>query len=154
MKECVVGYVLLAFSLPSLLGGSTTDAFGSKGLPTRKALLTRSTCKPSTTIAKRAVLLFSSPEDDADDDDGWGSPAASGESNFDRDRKVNELRYLQEEASNKAASPSPSSMNTSEPPERDLFIPIMAVVSLAGLFGAYGYETLRLASRGELYLPF
>ena len=39
-------------------------------------------------------------------------------------------------------------------PERDLFIPIFALVSLAGLFGAYGYEMMRLASRGELYLPW
>eukprot|EP00531_Pseudo-nitzschia_arenysensis_P003212 CAMPEP_0116127448 /NCGR_PEP_ID=MMETSP0329-20121206/6845_1 /TAXON_ID=697910 /ORGANISM="Pseudo-nitzschia arenysensis, Strain B593" /LENGTH=110 /DNA_ID=CAMNT_0003621547 /DNA_START=314 /DNA_END=647 /DNA_ORIENTATION=+ len=98
-------------------------------------------------------LLFSSPEED-DDDDGWGSPAAVGESSFDRDQKVRELQSLKEEASNKVASPSPSSRETSEPPERDLFIPIMAIVSLAGLFGAYGYEMLRLASRGELYLPF
>ena len=40
-----------------------------------------------------------------------------------------------------------------EAEERDLFIPIFALVSLAGLFGAYGFEMLRLYSRGELYLP-
>jgi len=38
--------------------------------------------------------------------------------------------------------------------ERDLFIPIVSIVSLLGLFGAYGYEMLRLYSRGELYLPW
>jgi len=38
--------------------------------------------------------------------------------------------------------------------ERDLFIPIFSIVSLAGLFGAYGYEMLRLYLRGELYLPW
>ena len=40
-----------------------------------------------------------------------------------------------------------------EAEERDLFIPIFALVSLAGLFCAYGFEMLRLYSRGELYLP-
>jgi hypothetical protein len=38
--------------------------------------------------------------------------------------------------------------------ERDLFIPIFALVSIAGLMGAYGYEMVRLYLRGELYLPF
>lgn len=64
-----------------------------------------------------------------EDDDGWG-----------------ELKELQQ------ASRQPSVVE--EDRERDMFIPIFAVVSLAGLFGAYGYETLRLASREELYLPW
>ena len=41
-----------------------------------------------------------------------------------------------------------------EEKERDLFIPIFSIVSLLGLFGAYGYEMLRLYLRGELYLPW
>lgn len=41
-----------------------------------------------------------------------------------------------------------------EAEERDLFIPIFALVLLAGLFGSYGYEILRLFSSGELYLPW
>lgn len=36
----------------------------------------------------------------------------------------------------------------------DMFIPIFALVSLAGLFGTYAYEMIRLWSRGELYLPW
>ena len=36
----------------------------------------------------------------------------------------------------------------------DPFIPVFAVLSLVGLFGAYGYEIIRLYSRGELYLPW
>jgi hypothetical protein len=43
---------------------------------------------------------------------------------------------------------------TGEETERDLFIPIFAVVSLVGLFGSYAYEIIRLASRGELYFPW
>jgi hypothetical protein len=38
--------------------------------------------------------------------------------------------------------------------KRDLFIPIFALISLAGLFGTYAYEMLHLASKGELYLPW
>lgn len=149
---------LLVFSSSSMLGGSRSDAFGCIGLPTRKVpLMAAGTKKTFVTIASKNTLLFSSPQDEDEDDDGWGSPALvddnEQQSDFERDRKVNELRYLREEASNKATSPS-SSRDVSEPPERDMFIPIMAVVSLLGLFGAYGYETLRLASRGELYLPF
>jgi hypothetical protein len=39
-------------------------------------------------------------------------------------------------------------------PERDMFIPIFALVSIMGFVGAYAYEMARLASRGELYLPW
>jgi hypothetical protein len=39
-------------------------------------------------------------------------------------------------------------------PERDIFIPIFAIAAILGLFGSYGYEMMRLASRGELYLPW
>jgi hypothetical protein len=46
-----------------------------------------------------------------------------------------------------------SSNKNNQEPERDLFIPIFALVSILGFAGLYGYEMLRLASRGELYLP-
>lgn len=149
--------VLLVFSSSSLLGGSRSEAFRCNGLQTSRApLLTQQTKAASfATFVNKRSCLFSTPEDD-DDDDGWGTPVDETndqQSNFDRDRKVDELRYLQEQANNKVSSPS-RSRELSEPPERDMFIPIMAIVSLLGLFGAYGYETLRLASRGELYLPF
>eukprot|EP00536_Pseudo-nitzschia_multiseries_P004563 jgi/Psemu1/285188/fgenesh1_pg.76_\ len=112
-----------------------------------------------------STMLYSSKQDDDDDDDddGWGTATTSTDddvtSTASTDRKLNELRYLQEQASNKAQQQQQQQQNrvinsVTEEPERDMFIPIMAVVSLAGLFGAYGYETLRLASRGELYLPF
>jgi hypothetical protein len=38
--------------------------------------------------------------------------------------------------------------------ERDLFIPIVSLVSIAGLLGTYTYEMIRLYVRGELYLPW
>ena len=146
--------VLLVFSSSPLLGGSRSEAFGKKGLPARNVpAVARGTNKASISFASKYSMLLSSPQSGDEEDDGWGSPALEQQkSNFDRDRKVNELRYLREEASNKAPSYAPSSGESE--PERDTFIPILSVVSLLGLFGAYGYETLRLASRGELYLPF
>jgi len=123
--------------------------------------------RTATTIAtaSRLTRLRSSPGED--EDDGWGRSSSSSEASttppkknsFETDQKLRELRYLREEASRKASSsyePSGGAGGggSSSGGDRDLFIPILSVVSLMGLFGAYGYETLRLASRGELYLPF
>eukprot|EP00977_Amphora_coffeiformis_P020267 scaffold8028_cov165-Amphora_coffeaeformis.AAC.16 len=108
----------------------------SQKVQTRTIPLARS----SRPIAVRAT------NDNDDGDDGWGD-----------DSKVKELRALQQERMDASSVTSRSrhdSNNKNGEPERDLFIPIFAVVSLAGLFGAYGYEMLRLYSRGELYLPF
>ena len=80
-----------------------------------------------------------------DDDDGWGTSATD-----DFEEKTKELRALQ----NSRQAVTQSSTQAVPGGERDLFIPIFAVVSLLGLFGSYGYEMMRLASRGELYLPW
>ena len=90
-----------------------------------------------------------SQEDVSNDDDGWGSSSSSL-----KQSKLKELQALQQsESADTSTTARPSSI---DPPseDRDLFIPIFALVSLAGLFGAYGYEMLRLYSRGELYLPW
>ena len=94
------------------------------------------------------LSLYASEEDD--DDDGWGT------NENDSDQKTKELRKLQLERQQQQVSPriQTSTTRSSEEPERDLFIPIFAIVSLIGLFGSYGYEMARLASRGELYLPW
>lgn len=84
-----------------------------------------------------------------DDDDGWGTEAMKAESSTtSQERELATLRS--EMASKREGTNVPDTSETT----RDLFIPIFAVVSLAGLFGAYGYEILRLQSRGELYLPW
>jgi hypothetical protein len=143
---------------------------------TRAAMPTPTASIPtvaSAIAARRATVLSSSPgnnidDDDDDEDDGWGSPPPplttenknKNSNNNDREtsRKLAELRSLREEATNNKSVGGTTNIQRQQQKqvdgERDLFIPIMAVVSLAGLFGAYGYETLRLASRGELYLPF
>lgn len=83
-----------------------------------------------------------------DEDDGWGTSSSTT-------KKVKELEMLKSERESKLKNVKKSIQtrpNGNE--ERDLFIPIFAVVSLAGLFGAYGYEMLRLNAQGELYLPW
>jgi len=102
-----------------------------------------------------ALKLAVSDEEDGDDD-GWGAAPAGGE---DGRSKARELAALRSEMSERrgdrqSGSISGSSSPVREEQERDLFIPVFSVVALMGLFGAYGYEMLRLYSRGELYLPW
>lgn len=114
----------------------------------------------TSSIGKRIPLtthLASSSNGDNEDD--WGSSSASSSANS-LDMKT-ELEALKLERDSKRGnmdgklnSLQSSSYNSSTEKERDLFIPIFAIVSLAGLFGAYGYEMLRLNAQGELYLPW
>ena len=110
--------------------------------------------------SNKADLTLSSENDD---DDGWSDGDVEDETTTKRSRMAT-IASLQQERLEKSSSSSSSqhggvvqtsssAANDTEPVERDLFIPIFALVSLAGLFGAYGYEMLRLYSRGELYLP-
>ncbi|MBE0451864.1 MAG: hypothetical protein IBX70_13640 [Clostridia bacterium] len=95
-----------------------------------------------------------------EEDDGWGDTG-----DFSSNKKpseLDELISLQQErdrasSGRRISSPSLSpvySNSSTQEPDRDLFIPIFALISMAGLFGSYGYEMLRLYSRGELYLPW
>lgn len=122
-------------------------------------IMTPTTNTPFTTRAavgmkthkKRAFFrLHSTQKDDSEDeDDGWGDDTV--------DVSIGELQSLQKQS-------TPSSTNNNQAqiqkqqqtqePERDLFIPIFAVISLTGFFGAYAYETFRLYQQGELYLPW
>eukprot|EP00537_Pseudo-nitzschia_pungens_P002408 CAMPEP_0172373964 /NCGR_PEP_ID=MMETSP1060-20121228/53907_1 /TAXON_ID=37318 /ORGANISM="Pseudo-nitzschia pungens, Strain cf. cingulata" /LENGTH=163 /DNA_ID=CAMNT_0013100465 /DNA_START=115 /DNA_END=606 /DNA_ORIENTATION=+ len=151
-----LSWALLA--ILSLGWAFTSEAFVAVQSPTRSSIsgLHPPPTEPVVSTLACSTALYSSSEDD--EDDGWGTStdgASSSSSSVEStDRKLSELRSLQEQASNKAQQQQQQVSGTTEEPERDMFIPIMAVVSLAGLFGAYGYETLRLASRGELYLPF
>lgn len=118
---------------------------------------TRAYVPATDALAVGGRLMATSSDDNEGDDGGWGPPSSS--SKVDQER---ELAALQAERAERSAAPgSPASSQSrsvrqanDEPPERDLFIPIFALVSLAGLFGSYGYEMLRLYSRGELYLPW
>lgn len=87
-----------------------------------------------------------------DDCDGWGEAEVPERTAVEKER---ELMRVRSEVQNKGGRMSTKrSSGNDKAEERDLFIPIFALVSLAGLFGSYGYEMLRLYSRGELYLPW
>lgn len=88
------------------------------------------------------------------DDGGWYDDDENN-SMADLEVRRQELRSLQKarQSSREEQQQQQPSSNSQEP-ERDLFIPIFALVSILGFTGLYGYETLRLASRGELYLPW
>jgi hypothetical protein len=91
--------------------------------------------------------------DNEDDDDGWGVEISNSRSSSRLEEKAQKLRQLQRESASQSKQQQ-RRQPIDEPPERDLFIPIFAIVSLMGLFGTYAYEMARLASRGELYLPW
>mmetsp|Transcript_8871 Transcript_8871/g.24570 ORF Transcript_8871/g.24570 Transcript_8871/m.24570 type:complete len:173 (-) Transcript_8871:220-738(-) len=97
-----------------------------------------------------------SSDKEADDEDGWSSPSVTTTSyrsaaSFIEEEEQQKQQQLETPTRSTGQVTLPPATNE---PERDLFIPIFALVSLAGLFGAYGYEMMRLFSRGELYLPF
>ena len=94
------------------------------------------------------TLLELTPGDGADQDDsGWGSTPSLED-------KTLELRELQNDRNAMSSNFQSAPQGQTPETDRDMFIPIFSLVSLAGLFGTYGYEMLRLYSRGELYLPW
>mmetsp|Transcript_13339 Transcript_13339/g.27065 ORF Transcript_13339/g.27065 Transcript_13339/m.27065 type:complete len:164 (+) Transcript_13339:90-581(+) len=104
------------------------------------------------------IVLNAAENEQQEEDDGWGdSVSTTATSSSDRISKSQELANLQNDMAmkqqNKSTQSSPST-DTSESKERDLFIPIFTLVSVIGFSGLYGYEMLRLYSKGELYLPW
>jgi hypothetical protein len=86
-------------------------------------------------VKKATARYLATPEDD--EDDGWDTT--------ELDSLRGQRLHIQ---------PRTRPTADQQQAERDLFIPIVSLVSLAGLFGTYTYEMLRLYSRGELYLPW
>ena len=80
---------------------------------------------------------FKDDDDDNEDDTGWGTAKLSN----------NNDEYARVE-------PNANSNQSTRKEGPDLFIPIFALVSIAGFAGLYGYEMIRLYLRGEFYLPF
>ena len=80
-------------------------------------------------------------EEDEEEDTGWG---------FDVDDEL--VTQAEQELVVAAMTTASESETTKE--ERDLFIPVFALVSIAGFAGLYAYEMFRLYFAGELYLPF
>jgi hypothetical protein len=86
------------------------------------------------------------------DDGGWYDDDENSIS--DLEVRSQELRSLQKARKLSREEQQQLSSSNNQEPERDLFIPIFALVSILGFASLYGYEMLRLASRGELYLPW
>lgn len=84
------------------------------------------------------------------------SRLTANDNNTDRDDDKSSLKVeLKEQLSwDDSGDKIPLLQSKLREEERDVFIPIFALISLAGLLGTYAYEMLRLASRGELYLPW
>jgi hypothetical protein len=124
-------------------GRGSRRAGSSKGLvPAHRSVRSQVPLgAPSSLIRTQAV-------NKDDEDDGWGDDNDDGSSSPATAQKGNQS------TSNSGERSRVSTTKPSAPEERDLFIPIFSLVSLAGLFGSYGYEMLRLYSRGELYLPW
>ena len=95
-------------------------------------------------------------ESDQKEDDGWGDSVSTTTelSSDNRISKSQELANLQKDMAMKQQNNNMQVTDMNESKERDLFIPIFALVSIIGFGSLYGYETLRLYSRGELYLPW
>ncbi len=116
--------LLLLSTLLSALSGLNT-------IQTRKLVVCPTHLSSSSSCPTK---LYQSPKinngDKDDNHDGWS------------DESLETLQYERKESSSSSST------------DRDMFIPIFTIVSLAGLLGSYGYEILRLYSRGELYLPW
>ncbi len=113
------------------------------------------------TFLKNQIPVF-------DDDEGWDSGSSSivveketrnkdkteltsahGEENKNS-KGIDKAKNAEENKNSKGIDKAKKRNDVSK---TDLFIPIFAMVSLAGFAGLYLYETLRLYSEGELYLP-
>ena len=115
---------MLRLLLLSLVA-TTASAFA----PSRRRLVARTRAPRSSRLRPLA----------AGGDDGWGDDAADAPPAFDPD-----------------APPKPffedAPANPDEP-ERDMFVPAVAIFSTLFFFGTYAYETLRLIEAGEFYMP-
>ena len=130
---------------------SAGTAFVSRTQAARNRLDTSPVIEFGASLALRQATSNSDGSNDNNDDNGWGT-AASDKSKMER-----ELAVLKSDISSKQPSSfvAPGAGNSKVVEEgRDLFIPILTLVSIAGFTGLYGYESLRLYHNGELYLPF
>lgn len=102
---------------------------------------------PSSSSSRHPHVVLS-----MNDDGGWYDDDENSIS--DLEVRSQELRSLQKARKLSREEQQQLSSSNNQEPERDLFIPIFALVSILGFASLYGYEMLRLASRGELYLPW
>ncbi|KAL3781265.1 hypothetical protein HJC23_012815 [Cyclotella cryptica] len=96
------------------------------------------------------------------DDEGWrderSAEASEPELSFRDSGRIAKSKELERLRSDLVAKQNrddrEKSLAAGGGENRDLFIPIFTLVAVVGFAGLYGYEMLRLYSRGELYLPW
>ena len=157
-------------------GGSISTATSHKrytylrsNCNTRKMNLTPIRYTTTYTLGRSHCNIHKmSLSEEEEDDDGWGDGTAvvSNLSTDDSSRpsdeisKNKELARLQDDIAAKQNKNNIDSVNSrvrdinSGSGEKDLFIPIVTLISVIGFTSLYGYEMLRLYLRGELYLPW
>lgn len=141
---------LAAFYISALC---CAHAFSLVNTSSKQGYRTTNQCALSQPFDRRVVLKAA--ESNEDDDDGWGDAVittTTAESS-DTISKSRELASLQNDMAMKQQKQRSSSTERNGE-ERDLFIPIVTLVSVIGFSGLYGYEMLRLYVRGELFLPW
>ena len=118
------------------------------------------------TFGRNCNLYKMSLSEEDDEDDGWGDGSAvvsnlsTDDSSSDKISQNKELARLQDDIAAKQNKNNIDSVNSrvrdinSGSGEKDLFIPIVTLISVIGFTSLYGYEMLRLYLRGELYLPW
>ena len=120
------------------------------------------------TIGRSHCTIHKMSLSEEDDDDGWGesgtvvSNISTDDSSIPSNKisKNKELARLQDDIAAKQNKNNIDSVNSrvrdinSGSGEKDLFIPIVTLISVIGFTSLYGYEMLRLYLRGELYLPW
>lgn len=139
---------LILITMLNVLAQYTTHSF-TVVTPTHDLLIrnTRdgSGYDKSKTCERRRLLHLSGNKLKMKQDDTY--------SNDEQSAEQKELANLRSEMASKKVASS-ESLKGETTGNTDLFIPIFTAISLAGLFGAYGYEMIRLYNRGELYLPW
>ena len=101
------------------------------------------------------VLAMNDNIDIEDENDGWDTDENRPQQPISRETlHETENTSTRKSISDERSLNIKSSRKVVVERDDDLFIPIFALVSIGGLLGAYGYEMIRLYSRGELYLPF
>ena len=165
--QAVVALGLLLLSLLSSSSSSEVNGFPVGTIASRspsisnksKSNLLSKQIRPSFHYGAsllRFGLYSAGGDDEIEDDDGWGdSSTTTTPESPSEDSRLAELEQLKQQRSTGKPSQQQTRMtkNTDEP-ERDLFIPIFVLVSIAGFTGLYGYEMWRLAQEGSLYTPW
>lgn len=158
LSSCVIILVGIASGASSFSLHLTASRLSRRTSGSRKYGSDNSFCRDSYSSKNNNLVSLAGSFEDGDD--GWGDDDNSQKQSVIRSQNEAEKRNQNKELArlqdDMAAKKNPiySGGQQSVEGERDMFIPIFTLVSIIGFGGLYGYETLRLYLKGELYLPF